>query len=120
MKKAVLLLVIILVVTGAVFAQSAASILAAIPAATYTCAADGSTWVFAATGITVSDASGSCTIPAEQMKDLSAITAGFSFSFATSAHSRTYRFTVNPVSGDITRNIVKDGIATPQVTLTRR
>ena len=122
MKKVVFLLVILLAVTGAMFAQSAESILGAIPAASYTKSDDKATWTFAATGITIRDSGGSITIPARDLKDLAPLsgsTPGISFAYDTAVNKRTYRLVVNPMTGVVTISIVLNGKALPDATLSR-
>jgi len=124
MKKVVFFLIISVMVTGAVFAQSAESIFAAIPAAAYTKADDNATWTFAVTGLTISNSEGSITIPIRDMKNLSAITEsgqpGISFGYDTAEHKRTYRIFANPLNGQVNIVITKDGATLEQQRLTRR
>jgi len=121
MKKVVFLLVIFMAVTSAMFAQSAESIFAAIPAASYTKSDDGSTWTFAATGLTIRDVNGSFTIPIRDMRDLAAAmdgaSPGFTFAYDTEENRRTYRAIVNLMSGAVTLTIVKNGVTLPAATL---
>jgi len=125
MKKVVLLLVIFLAVTGAaLFAQDASTILGVIPAATYAHPTDGSTWTFAATGITVRGKDGVCEIPASQMKGIASAaegltSPGFTFSFDTGLFNRTYRFNLN-ADGTLKRTIDRAGMPQDVVTLTRQ
>jgi len=124
MKKVVFLLVILMAVTGAMFAQSAESIFANIPAAAYTKSDDNAVWTFAATGLTIRDNSGSITIPVRDMRDLAVVTerggAGCSFAYDTLENKRTYKIVVNPMTGAVALNIVKNGAALPEATLTKR
>jgi len=124
MKKVVFLLVILIAVTGAMFAQSAESIFSAIPAASYTKSDDGSTWTFAATGLTIRDAGGSITIPVRDMRDLKAVTegggAGFSFGYDTAVYKRTYRVISNPLTGAVTVAITRDGVAMSEARLVKQ
>jgi len=124
MKKILFLLVIFMAVTGAMFAQSAESIFAAIPAAAYTKSDDGSTWIFAVTGLTIRDGSGSRAIPIRDMRDLKAVTdggsTGFSFSYDTAAYKRTYRVVTNPMTGALTVTIIRDGVALPEARLIKQ
>ena len=119
MKKVVFLLVILLAVTGAMFAQSQASILAAIPAAAYTKSDDNATWTFGATGISIRDANGSITIPIGDMRNLAAVTDGGAagFAFDTEENKRTYRIIFNGMTSDVRITIVKNGETLPVATL---
>jgi len=126
MKKLVLLLVIFLAVTGAtLFAQDASSILSAIPAASYAHPSDGTVWVFSATGLSIQEGGRTVvTIPAGEMKGIasamSGTNPGFTFSYATEAYNRTYRFNINPLSGALTRTIDRAGLPQDVVTLQRQ
>jgi len=121
MKKVVFLLVILLAVTGAMFAQSQASILGAVPAAAYTKSDDNATWTFGATGISIRDANGSITIPIGDMRNLAAVSdggaAGFAFAFDTEENKRTYRIIFNGMTGDVRLTIVKNGETLPVANL---
>ena len=124
MKKVVLLLVILMAVTGAMFAQSAEGIFAAIPAAAYTKSDDGAVWTFAATSLTIRDGNGSITIPIQEMRNLSAVMEGAfpgcSFAYDTAAYKRTYKFVLNGMTGDVSLTIVRDGETLPVATLKKR
>ena len=125
MKKVVFLLVIFVAVTGAMFAQSAESIMAVVPAADYTKSDDKAVWTFAASGITIRDRSGSITISVREMRDLSTVvepngSSGFTFAYDTSENKRTYRVIMNPRDGVVTITIVKNGEAFAPATLTKR
>jgi len=124
MKKFALVLVIFLTVTGAtLFAQSAESILAAIPSASYNHPSDGTVWVFAATGIEVQEKGVTvASIPTSGMKDLAAARDGLQagFSFSSDVYERKYRFTINAANGNVTRTIDRAGLAQDVVVLTRR
>jgi len=121
MKKVVFLLVIFMAVTGAMFAQSAEGIFAAIPAAAYTKSDDNAVWTFAATGLTIRNSEGSITIPVRDMRDLAAASEGanpgFTFAYDTAENKRTYRATVNGRTGDVTLTITKNGTPLPAATL---
>ena len=121
MKKVVFLLVIFMAVTGAMFAQSAESILGAVPAASYTKSDDNAVWTFAASGITIRDRNGSITISVREMRDLTTITergaAGFSFAFDTDTYKRTYKILANPLEGTVSLTITRDGKLLDPVTL---
>jgi len=123
MKKVVFLLVILLAVTGAMFAQSAEGIFAAIPSASYTKSDDNATWTFAATGLTIRDANGSISIPIREMRNLAAASEGanpgISFAYDTEENKRTYRIIANPMTGAVTITIVKNGVTLPQARLTK-
>jgi len=123
MKKVVFLLVILLAVTGAVFAQSLEGIWSAIPAASYTKADDNATWTFAATGLTIRDANGSITIPIREMKNLAAAadgaSGGVTFGFDTEENQRTYRIIANPMTRAVNITITKNGTVLPAAALTR-
>jgi len=121
MKKVVFLLVIFMVVTGAMFAQSVESIWSAIPAAAYTKADDQAVWTFATTGLTIRDSSGSITIPIRDMKNLEATSegaaGGVSFGYDTFENKRTYRIIANPMTGAVNITITKNGTPLPAVAL---
>jgi len=121
MKKVVFLLVILLAVTGAMFAQSLEGAWAAIPAASYTKSDDKATWTFAATSLTIRDSGGSITIPIRDLKDLAAASgaAGVTFGYDTAAYKRTYRITLNPMTGELRLAITRDGVALPEAILTK-
>jgi len=123
MKKVVFLLVIFLAVTGAMFAQSAASIFAAVPAASYTKSDDNATWTFAVSGLTIRDANGSITIPVGDMRNLAAASegtaVGFTFAFDTQENQRTYKIIANAMTGAVNITITKNGVTLPQARLTK-
>lgn len=122
MKKVVFLLVIFMMVTGAMFAQSLESIFASIPAADYEKSDDKAIWTFATTGLTIRDSEGSITIPIRQMRDLAGATegagGGFTFAFDTEENKRTYKIIASLTGVKI--NIVKNGVTMPEATLTRQ
>jgi len=124
MKKVVILLVIFMAVTGAMFAQSAESIWAAIPAASFVKSDDGAVWTFSPTGLTIRDKSGSITIPLRDLKDLATAAdgpaVGCSFAYDTAAYKRTYRIIVNAMTSVITLAINRDGVALPVANLTKQ
>jgi len=124
MKKVVFLLVIFVAVTGAMFAQSAESIFAAIPSASYTKSDDNAVWTFAATGLTIRNSEGSITIPVRDMRDLAAISEGGApgcvFAFDTAENKRTYRIVSNPLSGEVTITLTKNGVTLPTAKLVKR
>jgi len=121
MKKVVFLLVILMAVTGAMFAQSAEGVWAAIPAAAYTKSDDGAIWTFAATGLTIRNSEGSITIPIRDMKDLAPASGlGVTFGYDTAVYKRTYRLSLNGMTGAVTVSITRDGVALPDATLTKR
>ena len=124
MKKVVFLLVILMAVTGAMFAQSAASIFAAVPAASYTKADDNAVWTFSTTGLSIRDANGSITIPIRDMRNLAAASdsdgAGFTFAYDTTENQRTYKIIANPLNRSVFITITKNGTALPKTKLTRQ
>jgi len=126
MKKFVLLLVIFLAVTGAtLFAQDVSSILGAIPSASYAHPSDGTVWVFSATSISIQEGGRTvATIPGSEMKGLAlaaqGTSPGFTFSYATEAYDRTYRFNINAISGALTRTIDRAGLPQDVVELRRQ
>jgi len=121
MKKVVFLLVILMAVTGAIFAQSLESIWAAITPADYVKSDDKAVWTFATTGLTIRDSNGSITIPVRDLKDLAPSSGmGVTFGYDTAAYKRTYRLVVNAMTGAITLSITRDGVALPDATLTKR
>ena len=124
MKKLVLVLVVLLAVSGAVFAQNVSDILSAIPAASYAHPSDGTVWVFAATGITIQEKGRAvATISTSEMKDLRAIAAGgagFAFNFKTDLYDRSYQFVYDATNGALRRTIDRSGLAQDVVTLQRQ
>jgi len=125
MKKVVFLLAILVVVTGAVFAQSAEGIIAVIPPASYIKSDDSAVWTFAPSGISIVDARGEPgSIATRDMRDLTAVSesgsVGFTFAYDTDKNKRTYRLIVNPMTGVVTITIVLNGKPLAPATLTKR
>ena len=113
-------------VTGAtLFAQDASTILGAIPSASYAHPSDGTVWVFSTSGISIQEGGRTvATIPAGEMKDIASATSGvqpgFTFSYATEAYNRTYRFNINAATGALTRTIDRAGLPQDVVALQRQ
>ena len=125
MKKVVFLLVILLAVTGAMFAQSAEGIFASIPAADYTKSDDKAIWTFSTTGLKIVNSEGRRDIPIRDMKNLAAVmdpngSTGFTFAYDTEVNQRSYRIMFNPRDAVVTITITLNGKTLDPATLTKR